>query len=234
MGSSSLPPPPSNPLRPPIVRVEGEARFQLTTADGESLEALGRLPSGAVRAVVLCHPHPLYGGTMHNAVVVAMAKLLREQGGDDVATLRFNFRGVEGSSGTFTNGPGEKLDVLAAIDGVLNELGSTRVTVVGYSFGSWVGLRAAWEQPEVDRAALVAPAVRLFDYEESSECRRPLPTELLVGDRDGFVDVVEARSLARFLGARMHVIDGADHFFVGYRRLVAKTLLSFVAPELME
>lgn len=211
------------------MRLNGEEPIRLDTSDGESLEALARLPDGAQRVVVLCHPHPLYGGTMNNAVVVALAKALLEKG--DVGTLRFNFRGVERSTGRYMAGEGEKLDVLAAVDGLRNELPDAEVTIVGYSFGSWVGLRAAWEHPEVDRMVLIAPPVRILNYREAEECRRPLPSEIFVGDRDHFVEVSEARKLARYLGAQLHVIDGADHFFVGHRRAVAKMVLPFAAPD---
>ncbi|MFW5738782.1 MAG: alpha/beta hydrolase [Myxococcota bacterium] len=227
---SPLPPPPEHPVRPPHVRIPGEVPLRLETSDGESLEALGRLPSDVQRVVIICHPHPLYGGTMHNAVVVAVTKMLAEQRAEEVGTLRFNFRGVEGSSGRYCAGEREKLDVLAAVDGLRNEMPDADVTLVGYSFGSWVGLRAAWEHPEVDRIALVAPAVRIFRYAEDTECRRPIPTEVVVGDRDDFVKVSVARNLARYLGAQLHVVDGADHFFVGHRRTVAKILLPFIAP----
>lgn len=231
---SPLPPVPKNPVRPPSVRLVGEEAWTLDTVDGERLEARGRVTATASRVVVLCHPHPLYGGTMHNAVIVALARRLLDGDPAEVSFLRFNFRGVEASSGVHLHGVGEKLDVLAAIDGVLNISPSAQVTVVGYSFGSWVGLRAAWEHPEVQRVALIAPAVRVLNYEEAAECRRPLPTEVVVGDRDEFVDVTQARTLARSIGARLHVIDGADHFFVGHRRLVTQTILPFIAPEMAQ
>ncbi len=231
MDPSPLPPVPEHPVRPPHVRIRGEVSFRLDTADGESLEALGRLPSGAHRIVILCHPHPLYGGTMHNAIVVALAKGLAEHDGEEVGTLRFNYRGVEGSSGRYSSGAGEKVDVLSAIDGVRNEMPHADVSLAGYSFGSWVGLRAAWEHPEVNRVALVAPAVRVFRFQEHEECRRPLPAEVLVGDRDEFVSVSAARGLSRYLGAQLHVLDGADHFFVGHRKAVDRMLRPFLAPE---
>src|SRR5580658_3520147 len=92
-----LPPPPANPERSPPATVAGE---ELVTVEGlpgqPSLEARVRAPAGAKRAVVLCHPHPLYGGTMHSAVVLALGKVLAEAG-EGVATLRFNYRGVGAS-----------------------------------------------------------------------------------------------------------------------------------------
>jgi len=226
-----LPPVPENPVRPPMVDLPGEEPFRIDTVDGHSLEARLRLPSDARRAVVLCHPHPLYGGTMHNAVIVAVAKTLA-QADEPTAVLRFNFRGVERSSGRYSEGQGEKLDVLAAIDGLRNMNPRMDISVVGYSFGSWVGMRAAWEHPEVERLALIAPAARVFSYVEDQECRRPLPTFIAVGDQDGFASVDSVRKLASYLGAHLDIIHGADHFFVGYRRTLATRLMFFIAPTM--
>ena len=231
MRSAELPPPPAKPDRPPPRILDGEASIRLHTIDGVHLESLGRLPSHATRAVILCHPHPLYGGTMSNALILTLTRMIAEQGSEDLATLRFNFRGVEGSEGRYDEGHGELLDVKAAIAHVKNTLPHAKLSVVGYSFGSWVGLRAAWTCPEVERIALVAPAIRFSEEALDRAERRPLPTEIVLGDRDSFVDVPEARRLAERLGARLHVIDGADHFFVRQRRLVGTMLLPFVVPE---
>ena len=168
---------------------------------------------------------------MHNAIVVALAKALGAFG-DDVGSLRFNFRGVEKSTGRYGEGEGEKLDVFGAVDGLRNLFPHASLSVVGYSFGSWVGLRTAWEHEEVERVALIAPAARIFPYmEQEGECRRSLPTEMVVGDSDAFVSLDAARDIARHLGARLHVMPGADHFFVGQRRQVAALLLPFLIPE---
>jgi alpha/beta superfamily hydrolase len=205
--------------------------MRFATVDGVSLEALGRFPAGAGRAVVLCHPHPLYGGTMHNALVVTFARVLAERGGEDVATLRFNFRGVEGSDGRHDGGEAELLDVLGAVDALRRELPETRLSLLGYSFGSWVALRAALEHDAVERVALVAPATRLFESFDPSRPRRSLPVEILCGDRDAFVHVPAARGLAGALGARLHLVEGADHLFLRHRAVAARTLLAFLAPE---
>src|SRR5580704_13904811 len=100
-----LPPPPENPERSPPATVAGEELVTIPGLPGEpSLEARVRASDSAKRAVVLCHPHPLYGGTMHSAVVLAIAKLLAEKGGAEVAHLRFNYRGVGESEGKYAEG----------------------------------------------------------------------------------------------------------------------------------
>jgi len=166
--------------------------------------------------VVLCHPHPLYGlysGTMHNAIVVFPAKALYDIASNSIATLRFNYRGVEASSGAYDNGKGEVRDVIAAIDEAIQRTPRAAISVVGYSFGSWVGLRAARQRSQVERVVLIAPAMRLFDYEQELAGSRQIPTEMLVGNDDDFVTVADARGLAASLGARLHVLENADHFF---------------------
>src|SRR5947209_12870498 len=131
-----LPPPPANPERSPPASVQGE---ELITLDGISggprLEARLRAPAAARRAVVLCHPHPLYGGTMHSAVVLAIAKVLAERGGEKVAHLRFNYRGVPGSEGRYGEGIGEIDDARAAIRAMRAAAPRAKLTVCGYSFG---------------------------------------------------------------------------------------------------
>ena len=101
-----LPPPPANPEQSPPATVTGEELVTVPgLSGGPALEARVRAPAGAKRAVVLCHPHPLYGGTMHSAVVLAIAKVLAEKGGSKVAHVRFNYRGVGASEGRYGEGP---------------------------------------------------------------------------------------------------------------------------------
>src|SRR5437868_4320456 len=108
-----------------------EALLWSTRASGED--------SAPPLAAVFCHPHPLFGGTMHNKVVYQAAKALHEFG---VAVLRFNFRGVGESAGGHDNGRGEVDDVIAAVDYVEAEFPGVPLLVAGFSFGAWVGLRA--------------------------------------------------------------------------------------------
>src|ERR1019366_5036548 len=152
-----LPPPEPNPVRSPPVAVRGELETRIGT-----LDARVHVPAAPVRAVVICHPHPLYGGSMHSPVPLAIAKTLAELGGDAVATLRFNFRGVGASGGTYDDGRAEIGDARAAIDELRRRAPRAKMTVCGHSFGSWVGLRAAIADGNVDRVALVAPSTRFF------------------------------------------------------------------------
>lgn len=214
------------------IGLAAEESMIVETADGQRLEALGRFPSSAQQALVLCHPHPLHGGTMQSAVIAGICRAFEhpeQQHGAQVATLRFNYRGVQGSTGTYENGDGEALDVVSALDGMRQNLPNARLQIVGYSFGSWVGMRAAWHHPDVQRMCLIAPATRILPYRESArECRRALASKVIVGSEDTFTSVSDARKLACYLGSSLEVIDGADHFFTGYLPQVISSVVSFV------
>jgi alpha/beta superfamily hydrolase len=228
-----LPPPPSNPERSPPATVAGEDLVTIPGLPGEpSLEARVRAHDGAKRAVVLCHPHPLYGGTMHSAVVLAIAKLLAEKGGDAVAHLRFNYRGVGTSEGRYGEGLGEIEDARAAVRAMRARAPRAKLTVCGYSFGTFVGLRAAVLEGGVERVALVAPAVRIFHFVKDDGAAFQGRLSIFVGDDDEFCDVAEAEELARDLGARLTVFPGADHYFLKSRRKLAESVVPVVAPEI--
>jgi len=109
-----LPPPPLHPELPPEVRITGEDELFFRTDDGVAIEALANLPDAVGRVAVLCHPHPLYGGTMHNAIMVVVAKRLLERGQGQVGWLRLNYRGVGKSEGAYGAGKTEALDARAA------------------------------------------------------------------------------------------------------------------------
>ena len=227
-----LPPPPSHPELSPPATVAGEELVTIPGLPGEpSLEARVRASDAAERAVVLCHPHPLYGGTMHSAVVLAIAKILAEKGGDKVAALRFNYRGVGTSDGKYAAGEGETQDVRAAIRALKLRAPRARVTVCGYSFGTWVGLRAAAVEGGIERVSLVAPAVRIFQFVREDASAFQGRIAIFLGDQDEFCDVAEAEVLARELGASLQVFEGADHFFLKSRRKLAEAVLPSIAPE---
>ncbi len=227
-----LPPPPEHPVQSPPASVEGEELVTIPGIDGgPSLEARMRVPAAAERAVVLCHPHPLYGGTMHSAVVLAIAKVLAERGGSRVAHLRFNYRGVGASEGRYAEGLGEIDDARAALQVLRAQVPRAKVTVCGYSFGTFVGLRAAVIDGGVERVALVAPAVRVFHFVKEDGAAFQGRLAIFVGDDDEFCDVSEAEELATALGARLTVFPGADHYFLNSRRKLAEAVVPVVAPE---
>jgi alpha/beta superfamily hydrolase len=204
-----LPPPPAQPVRSPPVAVAGEVETRIG-----GIEARVHVPPGARRAVVLCHPHPLYGGSMHSPVPLALAKTLADRAADTAAWARFNFRGVGASAGTYDGGQGEVDDARAVIEHLRAAAPGAPVSVAGHSFGSWVGLRAAAAADgvvraprrgsdahgKVDRVLLVAPSVRFFELREDA-FRFDGPKLVFIGDRDEFCDVDEARDLAARLGA---------------------------------
>jgi uncharacterized protein len=225
-----LPPPPAAPMRSPPVAVAGETEVRVGgLGGGPSLEARVHAPAGASRAVVLCHPHPLYGGSMHSPVPLAIAKALSDKLRGQVAWARFNFRGVGASEGSFDDGRGEVDDVRAVIESMRGVAPGAPISVCGHSFGSWVGLRASADSPAVDRVLLIAPSTRFFAFDEEKAVFAG-PKTIFVGTEDDLGDVDEARALARLLGAELRIFEGFDHHFMKSRRAMAEAALPVIAP----
>src|SRR5215210_5634263 len=128
-----------------------------------ALEALLDVPDGEPRAVaVFGHPHPLQGGTMHTKALYQAAKAMPRIG---VAALRFNFRGVGRSGGTFDSGPGEKEDFKAAIDFVSDRFPELPVWAAGMSFGSWIAMTTGADDPRVSLLLAIAPPVDRYEFD---------------------------------------------------------------------
>jgi hypothetical protein len=168
---------------------------------------------GGRRAALICHPHPMYGGDMHNTVVQTVAQVYQQTGW---ASLRFNFRGTGGSGGVYDTGMGEREDVAAAIRW-LQIQGYAQMDLVGYSFGAWV--LAGWSQTRNTsgfRIVLVAPPVGFMDFSDIPVIEG-LHT-VIVGGRDDFApaDQVKTRTAQWCPTAELHVLDRADHFFGGH------------------
>jgi alpha/beta superfamily hydrolase len=177
------------------------------------LEALVEVPEGfdGRDCAVVCHPHPLHGGTMQNKVVHTTARAMQERG---FATLRFNFRGVGASQGSFDDGRGETDDALAVIDAALARWPGSRLTLAGFSFGSFVAYCAAGRRPAV-RLYTIAPPVGRFDFE-----RFPVPAVpwiVIQGDHDELVDHRRVLEWTRQLSPPpvVEILAGAEHFFHG-------------------
>ena len=175
--------------------------------------------------VVLCHPHPLYGGEMRNNVVSALAEALQQAG---MATLRFNFRGVGRSSGTHDEGNGEVEDVTAAVTDLLRRQAVSTVAIAGYSFGSMVGLRAGVTDPRVHKLIGVALPIGRRDATFLLPCAKP--KLLMSGDRDHVSPLPALQDLlTKLLEPKALVtIHGADHFFRGQEGEVAKAVVEFL------
>jgi len=174
-------------------------------------------------AVVLCHPHPLFGGTMNNKVVYWMARAFEAAG---CAVLRFNFRGVDQSEGVWDEGRGEALDAAAALDWLAYEAyPGTPLWLAGFSFGCYAGLQAARRDERIDRMFAVAPAVSLWDFSFMRGETRPLT--VVAGTRDEIVPYVAVAAAAKLQkNAYLHTIQGAGHFFPEHRHQLAAALLA--------
>lgn len=178
-----------------------------------ALEALLELPSGKpiTGCAVICHPHPLHGGTLHNKVVHTLARALQERG---CATLRFNYRGVGASFGSYADGIGETLDTLAAVEYLRGRFPDLPLTLAGFSFGGAVALRAAQGAAPV-RLITVAPAV---DRVSVAGVARPAGTWLIIqGAADEVVDAQHVQQwAAQFVPPpQFALLPGVGHFFHG-------------------
>lgn len=160
-------------------------------------------------AVVVTHPHPLYGGAMDNPVVTTLAEVYQRLG---YSTLCFNFRGVGRSGGDYSDGDGEQDDVRAAA-AYLSGLGKTVTDLAGYSFGAWVNLRLNPPLATVRRQVLVAPPVLFLDFPPVAT--PPAELAVIVGDCDRMAPLAALRALLPHWrpAARLRIVAGADHFF---------------------
>lgn len=176
------------------------------------LEAHLEHSAGSTRAIVLCHPHPQYGGSMHDAVVDTVDTVARRLG---FATLRFNFRGVGASTGRFDNGIGEVEDLLAAVAWLRERTAPLPMWLAGYSFGSNVVWRSMERAGELGGVLLIAPPVALMDF--STRPTTPAALTVIAGDRDDYVDAADLSRWAQLAApaAIVESVGGADHFFSG-------------------
>lgn len=200
---------------------------------GLSLEGICHIPEGdgPFAAAVVCHPHPLYGGDMDNNVVLAICQALVQR---SILALRFNFRGVGRSQGSFADGIGEQEDVAAALSYLATrpEVDSKRLGLAGYSFGASVALSLAPRLSQVEALALVSPPPAISPLEQLKDYLKP--KLLLCGSRDPFVPWQELERLSQSLPEpkAFEVIPRADHFWWGFEAKVAERLGDFMALAL--
>jgi hypothetical protein len=197
----------------------------ITSEDGVRLEAEGADPTGASRVTaVLCHPHPQHGGTMRSIVIGALFDALPASG---VRCLRFNFRGVEGSTGVHDHGQGELLDVKAALDVADHSRGPTEpMLLAGWSFGADMAL--ATSDRRVAGWLAIAPPLRSSDrFDIVARDRRP--KHLVLGQHDEIRAPESIVSdIENWNATTVDVIPGASHFFVGRTDRVVDAAVSFV------
>lgn len=184
-----------------------EQQIKIPTQAGH-LEGILDRQDGS-KAVVITHPHPLYGGDMNNSVVQILAGVFKSKG---YTTLRFNFRGVGGSSGSYDNGVGEQEDLRQAVDYITPE-GKEEMILVGYSFGSWIIYNFAVEAGPRDKIVMVSPPVSFIEFQEAEEIEGL--ALVVVGDQDDFADLAVLKRCMPIWNkqAKLEVIEGADHFY---------------------
>ena len=178
------------------------------------LEVALREPPGTLRgAAVVCHPHPLQGGTMHTKAVFRAAQALADV---NIAALRFNFRGVGTSTGSYDQGFGEREDVRAALDWLEEKHPDMPLVVGGFSFGSMVAFSAAAEDPRVVALFGLGLPIRMYDYRFLADVAKPIL--VIQGEEDELGSGPEVEPVIAALGSHVTLarIAGGDHYFEGH------------------
>ena len=201
-------------------------QLRLETEDGVDLEAEIAAPAPIDAAppagvVVVCHPHPSYGGSMHANVVEALFRSLPTAG---AGALRFNFRGAGSSTGTHDEGRAERLDVGAAVAAVAKRWPDSPLLLAGYSFGADVALTV--DAPQVAGWLAVAPPLRVVDRSEMRALTDQRPKTMVAGTNDQFNPFADlAAAVAEVPTTTVKAAEGADHFFaVGLDDVVAAAI----------
>jgi len=179
---------------------------------------------------VVCHPHPLHGGTLDNKVVHTLARAFEELG---AAAIRFNFRGVGTSAGQYDEGLGETQDALAVIDYGRKRWPEAQLWLAGFSFGGAVAIRAA-SSAHPQRVVAISPAVTRLDRLDVSGTRtRSCPWLIVQGDAD---EVLDAKTVLDWAGRVspppvVSVMSGASHFFHGRLAEMRDGVLAFMRDD---
>ena len=194
------------------------------------LEAILKEPAAERRGVgLVCHPHPLGGGTMHNKVVFKAAAALLDAG---LVTMRFNFRGVGASTGTHEDVEGGKEDVRDALGYLKSEYPGEEITLAGFSFGSRTGMDVGMNDDTVVRLISIGtPVDKYHDYEFLTEVRKPI---LFVhGDRDEFGSAENVRRLVSEIStAELVVFENCGHFFDEHLNELRAVLSDWVVKKM--
>jgi alpha/beta superfamily hydrolase len=208
-----------------------EARQEVWIPCGTlSLEGILEYPSSSEElrpGAVICHPHPLFGGNMHNNVVRAVRKALLDRG---IVCLRFNFRGTGRSWGVHGNGKDELQDVAAAIDFLQLQPGvdKDRLLIAGYSFGCWMALAEAIGDPRPLRLIGISPPVNEYDFSFLKDEHRP--KLLIAGDSDFVCSETKFKELLEEIPEPKTgvIVPGGDHFHVGREHILVQEINKFL------
>ena len=182
------------------------------------------------------HPHPLHGGTMNNKVVYSLYQTFLARG---FSCLRFNFRGVGRSQGTFSRGEGEMSDAAAALDWLqANNQDSPQCWIAGFSFGAWIGMQLLMRRPEITGFISVAPPANMYDFSFLAPC--PASGLIVQGDKD---EIVPADSVQKLIDKlrqqkgvtiRHEIVPGANHFFNGRMDEMVRHVGSYIDTAMLE
>ena len=201
-----------------------EQRVSFPTSDGLQLESRFFRGEKGRGSIILCHPHPLYGGDMASNVIVALQGALAQKG---FSTLRFNFRGVGKSEGAYSEGTAELEDVQAAVAFVAGE-DAGPLYLGGYSFGAYAGVRSVAQDDRVKALVCISPPTAIYDF---ASLRGELRPKLIVaGKRDLICPamLVEELFLSLPEPKALHIVAGADHFWWGIEDQVAGYVVDFL------
>jgi alpha/beta superfamily hydrolase len=198
-----------------------------------TLQGLCYFPDGVgvFPAVVLCHPHPLYGGSMDNNVILTASSALVER---SIIAFMFNFRGVGGSQGSYGDGVAEQEDAKAAISWLVLQpaVDSSRLGLLGYSFGAGVALPVACDDDRVKAVALISLPPGPSQSSQLKDCIKP--KLIICGTNDFVVPLDQARLMNQEAAEpkQFELISGADHFWVGYEPVLAEKVAAFFEKKL--
>jgi len=181
------------------------------------------LKSQSDKGVVICHPHPQMGGAMYNNVVEAIQSVFAVNG---FSTLRFNFRGVGGSTGQYDEGRGEQQDVLSACE-FMKEQGIKKIIFAGYSFGAWVGSNVLRENSALfEKAFLISPPDKFMKFDWNG--LENSVNVIVCGKIDPFCDVQNLKIIAEKISAKFIVLESVDHFYAGHEEQLAYCLDPYI------
>lgn len=184
----------------------------------------GPLEDRPTLAAVVCHPHPLGQGTMHNKVVFTLAKALNAAG---IPALRFNFRGVGRSTGRYDNGVGEAADARTALDWLAARFPAVPLLLAGFSFGAWIGLPVGCADPRVTRLIGAGIPTDLLDVATLVDC--PKAKLIVQGSNDEYGPLPSLHAWYAHLAVpkELHVVAGASHFFTDHLEELATTVTAW-------
>ncbi|MDC0348917.1 alpha/beta hydrolase [Alphaproteobacteria bacterium] len=184
-------------------------------------------------ALVL-HPHPLHGGTMNNKVTYTTCQAFIQSGFN---VLRFNFRGVGMSQGSFDNGEGELSDAACALDWLQAEnRNAGSFWISGFSFGAWIAMQLLMRRPEIEGFISVSPPANMYDFNFLAPC--PVSGLMIQGASDEIVPLESVNKLATKLSNQQNIdvsfkkIEGADHFFTGKLNILLKDIRTYLEKSI--